>query len=108
MSILITGMEMPKEGTVFVIDSAGQVWSNEWPTRGYIRLDGVTAVPVPAHGRLIDADALDRAFTGIRWDNNGLAHWGDRKDWCLSGSEIEALISAAPTIIPADPAEGGE
>lgn len=36
MSIYIKGMEMPKEGTVFVIDSAGQVWSNKWPTRGYI------------------------------------------------------------------------
>lgn len=34
MSIYIRGMEIPKEGTVFVIDSAGQVWSNEWPTRG--------------------------------------------------------------------------
>ena len=50
--------EMPKEGMVFVIDSAGQVWSKEWPIRGYIRLDGVTAVPVPPHGKLIDADEL--------------------------------------------------
>lgn len=53
MSILIKGIDMPTEGTVFVIDSAGQVWSNEWPTRGYIRLDGVTAVPVSS--KLIDA-----------------------------------------------------
>lgn len=62
-------------------------------------------IPVPPHGRLIDADALDKAFTELRWDNNGLAHWGDRKDWCLHGNEIEALISATPTIIEAEEGE---
>lgn len=27
-----------------------------------------------------------------------LAHWGDRKDWCLHGHEVEKLIHDAPTI----------
>ena len=48
---------------------------------------------------LIDREALDRAFTMLRFNSNGeLAHWGDRKDWCLHGSEIEKLIADAPTI----------
>jgi hypothetical protein len=92
MSILIKGMEMPTDGTVFVIDSAGQVWSNEWPTRGYARLDGVTVVPVPAHGDLIDRDALmvdlmDRGIEGIQTD-----------DW----HEIQQTVADAPTIIQAE------
>lgn len=54
--------------------------------------------------RLIDADALDLAFTELRWcklpgaKEDTLAHWGDRKDWCLHGSEIEKLIADAPTV----------
>lgn len=49
--------------------------------------------------RLIDADALDAAFTDLRFDADGtLAHWGDRPDWCLHGSEVEKLIHDAPTV----------
>ena len=49
--------------------------------------------------RLFDADALDKAFTELRFNaDGGLAHWGDRKDWCLHGSEIEKLIADAPTV----------
>ena len=54
--------------------------------------------------RMIDADALDMAFTDLRWGRlpgtaeETLAHWGDRKDWCLHGSEVEKLIADAPTI----------
>lgn len=49
--------------------------------------------------RLIDADALDAAFTDLRFSADGtLAHWGDRPDWCLHGSEVEKLIENAPTI----------
>ena len=49
--------------------------------------------------RLIDADALDAAFTDLRFSADGtLAHWGDRPDWCLHGSEVEKLIENAPTV----------
>ena len=49
--------------------------------------------------RLIDADALDMAFTNLRFNKDmSLAHWGDRKDWCLHGHEVEKLIHDAPTI----------
>ena len=57
------------------------------------------------HGRLIDADALDRAFTDLRFNSDGtLNHWGDRPGWCMHGYEVEKLIADAPTIVPA---EGG-
>lgn len=49
--------------------------------------------------RPIDADALDKEFTRLRFDDKGeLRHWGDRKDWCLHGHEIDELIANAPTI----------
>lgn len=49
--------------------------------------------------RLIDADALDMAFTNLRFNKDmSLTHWGDRKDWCLHGHEVEKLIYDAPTI----------
>lgn len=49
--------------------------------------------------RLIDADALDMAFTNLRFNQDmSLAHWGDRKNWCLFGHEVEKLIHDAPTI----------
>ena len=58
--------------------------------------------------RLIDADVLDKAFTALRFTADGeLAHWGDRKDWCLHGSEIEMLIANAPTI-EAEPIRHGK
>ena len=57
--------------------------------------------------RLIDADILDKALTSLRFTADGeLAHWGDRKDWCLHGSEIEMLIANAPTV-EAEPVRHG-
>ena len=48
--------------------------------------------------RIIDADALDWAFTSLRWRDGELLHWGDRPNWCLVGEEVEKLIADAPTI----------
>ena len=61
-------------------------------------------LPLPeGHGRLGDLDALDRAFTSLRFNADGhLAHWDDRRNWCLHGYEIEQLIGEAPIIVPAE------
>ena len=49
--------------------------------------------------RYIDAYALDRAFSKLRFNNDGeLEHYGDRSNWYLWGSEVENLIANAPTI----------
>lgn len=112
MGIYINGMEMPKEGTVFVIDSTGQVWSNEWPTKGYIRLNGVTAIPVPPHGDLIDRDALgirdiEKQEYEIYLREKGEDFVDDLLLEYLRGSSdgmthASGLVRFAPTIIPAD------
>lgn len=49
--------------------------------------------------RYIDADALDRAFSKLRFNNDGeLEHYGDRPNWYLWGSEVEDLIANALSI----------
>lgn len=97
MSIYIEGMEMPKAefGSMIVA----------------IRPDGMVedvmgcyvgkAVPVPPHGRLIDADALMlkiREYTEEYgdMDENG---WHSDK-WCAM-QEAKMAIADAPTVIPA-------
>lgn len=99
--LVISGMEMPKNGHVVIrIYSDGKV-ENETTER-----EIGMAVPIRAgHGRLGDLDKLDDAFTALRFNEDGsLNHWDDRKNWCLHGSEIETILANAPTIVPA---EGG-
>lgn len=49
--------------------------------------------------RYIDADAIDKAFSKLRFNNDGeLEHYGDRPNWYLWGSEVENLIADAPSI----------
>lgn len=88
MSILIKGMEMPKDGeTIGVyIDGRGKVY--EW-LRDAIRDEHsiADAIPVPPHGRLIDADAL-------------------LGDLPVEYPSIVYAIETAPTIIPADKESG--
>lgn len=108
--IVIRGIEMPKDDLEYVslwVYGDGRVYvSNKASAASSQRLQDL-AVPLPEkHGRLIDADALDKAFTSLRFAGDGtLAHWDDRKNWCLHGSEIETILANAPTIVPA---EGGE
>ena len=55
MSILIKGMEMPKDKEIILrIDEEGQVYNiyGEYPTKIY------EAIEIPPHGDLIDRDAL--------------------------------------------------
>lgn len=97
MSVLIKGMEMPKDGGLFciVVHPDGKV---------YINLDleckqvVATAVPVPPHGRLIDADALKDTEIIFNRDE-----WEDTFDDGLLF--VTDLIDNAPTIIPAEEGE---
>jgi hypothetical protein len=98
MSVLIKGMEMPTEeyGTMTIkiypnghvaeyIGDMGRVWD---------------AVPVPPHGRLIDADALHYNRIRIAHPDGAVGGW--------NAVVMSAEIKDAPTIIPADPGEEGE
>lgn len=72
------------------------------------RPDFCPLVELPDHGPLCDLNALDKAFTALRFNEDGsLKHWDDRKNWCLHGSEIEKLLAEADTIIHASK-EGAE
>ena len=65
---------------------------NDWETK---RCDNCPLIPVPKHGRLIDADALD---ADLEWQD---MHTGE---WDAVGFSIEE-IENAPTIIPAEEGE---
>ena len=111
MSILIKGMEMPKEGFVeILVREDGTVQQ----TGQSYRIDGTDyytpyvgempvmyeAIPVPPHGRLIDADALLKEINRLC----------DRRDAGII-TEVSCLnaflreIGYAPTIIPAEEGE---
>lgn len=114
--ILIRGMEMPQRCKACRFCGFGgrrselnvcMFTGESQPKLSQERMSKCPLVPVPPHGRLIDADALDRAFTDQRFNSDGtLNHWGDRPGWCMHGYEVEKLIADAPTIVPAE--GGGE
>ena len=89
MSVLIKGMGMPPTPVLFCIHPDGKVFADlEGGWREY------KAIPIPPHGRLIDADAL-------------MEH--DRQIYRSDGEAIGRKcyidfyeIDDAPTIIPAE------
>lgn len=91
MSILIKGMEMPtNEPLIVKINPDGSVnttWKNDYKK--------YEAVPVPEHGRLIDADALPTYDKPIG------------KMMMFGGEYVytQTAIDNAPTIIPASAAD---
>lgn len=107
--LLIRGGKLPKYGCAYCFlrtgNYCGELSTDESVvpySRKFERHPDCPLVGIPDHGRLIDADALDQAFTALRFNEDGsLKHWDDRKNWCLHGSEIEKLLAEADTIIPA-------
>ena len=89
--IYIKGMEMPKTGEFRCVI---RKWGEEITIDlyGNEELCG-TLIPVPDHGRLIDADALLNS-KGV---GTQIAGWGKMYH--------ETVIEYAPTIIPADKEE---
>lgn len=104
--LVIRGMEMPKEGEKILIAADGSVWANAWPTRGYMRMENVCAVPLPeGHGRLGDLTEIEKKL------QKTLDEMGDR--WLSSPSMMAQRVAIVadlkkvkeePTFIPA---EGG-
>lgn len=79
--VYITGLEMPEKGTWLglILYPDGGVREFLQPNKEY------HAIPVPQHGRLIDADALTQS-----------------KECKLTGCVYQEEIYRAPTIIPAE------
>lgn len=93
MGIYIPGIETPKGHNYVTIT----IWPSGTASYGLFdresnlcNFKNIKAVPVPPHGRTIDADIL--------------AAKCDDPYWCVWLSDI----NDAPTIIPAEPAEEGE
>ena len=97
MSILIKGMEMPTNGELLCI--------NIYPDgKVCISLDLnckqiAAAVPVPPHGRLIDADKLNKKPKKCFWVEDGAS---PKSEWFICASDL----FDTPTVIPASK-EGG-
>lgn len=104
MSILIKGMEMPKDGyKIIYLHSNGCIYeptsdNKIWNTVG-------KAVPVPPHGRLIDADALRQTMYHEAFETDSPMQKWDSGCW-IRYKMFERMEEAAPTIIPAS--EEGE
>ena len=91
MSVLIRGMEMPTNGSkMLLITMGGAVWEG-----GIKYLDGVTAMPVPEHGDLVERDALG----SLSWNSEDE---GDFEDGVLF---VLDKLDELPVVIPADPAK---
>lgn len=87
--ILIKGIEMPTKGyRLILIHADGTVQTTDGET---------TAISVPPHGRLIDADALEYGEAYL----NGHYELGDFE--IVTREDIES----APTIIPASEEKTG-
>lgn len=99
MGVYIKGMEMPLPGTfnIIYIYSDGQVHMPSWG-KGMTPTNGVKAIPIQPHGRLISADELIEFIENryeITWKDD---YEGGIKDACV---DILEKISTMPTVIPA-------
>ena len=98
MSILIKGMEMPTEEygsmtiTIYPNGSVMEYIGDIGRSLGY-------AVPVPPHGRLIDADALYRE---IKAECNP---YGKPSIGYDDGLKVLGIIGSTPPVIPAEEGE---
>ena len=67
-------------------------------------MQGCEAVPVPPHGRLIDADALRQAMYHEAFETDSPMQKWDSGCW-IRYKMFERMEEAAPTIIPAEEGE---
>lgn len=98
MGVYIKGMEMPKEQPLIIkISPDGTVYMSQ----GIYGIGhGVAkAVPVPPHGRLIDADVLCKVL-----QKNSMDEWNNKIapfSWAYAYDCVKDTVEIMPTIIPA-------
>lgn len=104
MSILIEGMKMPKDGFITItVTSDGRVVGNSKKENGKFEYldneDIAKAVPVPPHGRLIDADVLkSHKISTEEW-------FGCQCSTITVDVVFKTDVENAPTIITAEEGE---
>lgn len=103
MSVLIRDMEMPTEGEWILVNifPDGKCVVQSWCGKDFICAEKLTAVPVPEHGRLIDADALRAKMYHEAFETDSPMQKWDSGCW-IRYKMFERLEENAPTIIPAD------
>ena len=112
MSILIPGMELPKDGYIDVrlfSDGGAYIQTGEHP---YYRAFKV--IELPPHGRLGDLDALTHTIERVGWyhqnEEKDMVHGANpflHQAW-YKEQDIYRAIEGASTIIPEDPADPEE
>lgn len=97
MGIYIPGMELP-ENCICCDLSHEDGWcpAKQTYTDRYT-FKTCPLIPVPKHGRLIDADAVERNLVKMQQAQTGPCSHGVRKS--------RAVLRDMPTIIPAEPEE---
>ena len=111
MGVYIKGMKMPTscyDCNCFIRDSDGSDYCcllMQDIEDNHKRDDDCPLIPVPPHGRLIDADALHKLFED-QWHYLQVLDWNENPtaeatqsgiNWC-----INTMHDDAPTIIPAE------
>ena len=113
MSVLICNMEMPTScaDCRFAVDG----WCYACPPKSEAERQRITTnycplVPVPPHGRLIDAEALDiYRREDQAWHDYEQNSDNEYLEGVKDGlHEVAKQLSIAPTIIPADRKDGAE
>ena len=99
MSVLIKGMEIPEKcgKCRFATAFECQVTKNFITTFNVRQVD-CPLVPVPPHGRLVDADEMYEEFA-LEGQRSTRYKLGEA--WELNGKEIRRAIYRLPTVIPA-------
>lgn len=97
MSIIIYGMDMPKNEELWIrVQPDGRIVSQT----GYV-IEDASAEQIPPHGRLIDADALISQYAEIyRTDKGNI--WTAKTDYAEGVQDVLADIKTAPTVVEAE------
>ena len=100
--IYIERMSMPHEDELIVITSDGIALLID---KEFTMLERSKVIPVPAHGRTIDADALLKKMENdipvyVGFTSRRQGPYAFRRD-----TEVYTSICGAPTVIPADKEE---
>lgn len=102
MSVLIKGMEMPKSRGQYTLHMYVHSDGTATVEGSYCQFEGepFVAIPVPPHGRLIDADALMEIIKAHDYPLR--AHFNSTDNGMFTIG-IQQAVDDAPTIIPAEP-----
>lgn len=96
MSILIEGIDIPTRGNPITV-SIYPDGTAEWEAQNKRGI----AIPLPPHGRLIDADALRQTMYREAFETDSPMQKWDSGCW-IRYKMFERAEESAPTIIPAN------